>query len=247
MFSVCQKPIQPLLDCDDVQRTERMLVDQFGHVLDEQASELIVDFCPPPGPDCTFVSHIIDGQHRYIATEAKISSAGSSNFMFFSQLGQLQEYREKLTRAVRSITQELQSGDLLGHNSFVAPPDSMVVGEWDSCLYWTQPHVCAPSLHLPYFGSIHEDVWAYVAIIARKTRLGFHLELSRYKRELRRISAIFALVRKVTSFGISFFCSVRWERRRWFVRHGARPPKETVQATLSLITEACCRSLVAHC
>lgn len=48
------------------------------------------------------------------------------------------------------------------------------------------------------------------------------------------ISALLAAL-----FSGIIFCSVRWEKRRWFLFHGARPPKSTAQAMWTCLLEAC--------
>ncbi len=190
-----------------------------------------------------------------------MSSAGSSELMFVNQLGQLQEYRENLKRAVRSLNQDLRSFDSLlwDYSSSApasAPASASIAGaeEWAAfCFSLPEPNLFAPSLHLPYvqaspyFDSIQDDLWDYVASIARKTSNALRHNLWRCTSALRRVSEVILILRKVAFSRISFFCSVRWERRRWFLRHGAHPPKQTVQAILSLFTEACSRSLIAYC
>jgi hypothetical protein len=47
------------------------------------------------------------------------------------------------------------------------------------------------------------------------------------------ISALLAVL-----FSGIIFCSVRWEKRRWFLFHGARPPKSTAQALWACLLEA---------
>ncbi len=49
------------------------------------------------------------------------------------------------------------------------------------------------------------------------------------------VSVLFHFIANV----VTLFCSVSWPKRRWFLFHGARPPKNRVQAALGLFFGAC--------
>jgi hypothetical protein len=104
--------------------------------------------------------------------------------------------------------------------------------------------VRVPSLQGPYgalqpgyFGGV-QDICSYLWVLACTVRDALQKQLLVLKRELRRVTAVVAILRKARR-SVTFFCSVRWERRRWFLHHGARPPKASARAILSLFAEAC--------
>lgn len=253
MFSVYQEPVKLILDSEEVQGGERVIVDHLGQFPDgQEPAELILDSSMAQQWR-GFASPFLNVQEP---VELILDSGPTlhSDYMCVSQLGWSQEYSQTLKRAARSITQDLQSFDSLSweYTSSAPPSEFGWSEEWTAfCLSLIEPNLCAPSLHLPYrqaspyFVSIQDDIWAYVTSIARKACFVLYHKLSRCKRELRRINAVVAILRKVAFSGVSFFCSVRWERRSWFLRHGAHPPKQTVQAILSLRFPRCVPGLLS--
>jgi hypothetical protein len=59
------------------------------------------------------------------------------------------------------------------------------------------------------------------------------------------IDHILLVIRRLISSSIRLFCSVRWEQRRWFLFHGARPPKR-VQWFLDFFIGVCSKSSLAQ-
>jgi hypothetical protein len=164
----------------------------------------------------------------------------------YGQLSGLQEYSQKLKQAVRTITQELESLDtrLWKYPTYQNIAQTNSPEEWAA--WTTQPNLLAPSLNLPftqgalYFGSIQEDVWAYVVSIDRKVSEFLHCRQRRLQWALCQVNeAVAVILNKIACSVTGFFCGMRWERRRWFLRHGARPPKKRLQAISSLFPEAC--------
>lgn len=244
MFANFQTPIEIPPTCDELLGGGRVVADWLVAWWDGQEAKFVYDFDASQARERIFTSPLIGDKLRYLAIESGMTLTESSEFTFVSQLASLQGYRHKLACAVRSINQELQSLDLFkvayGRFALEAPSTE----KWDSSLYWNQSPVCLPSLHLANVGLAQGDVRLYTAF-DWATYFNMREALSRLKIELRAIGATVALLQKVFFSGISFFCSVLWERRRWFLHHGSHPPKQTVKADLSLFTEVCSRSLIA--
>jgi hypothetical protein len=104
--------------------------------------------------------------------------------------------------------------------------------------------VHAPSLHpssgalqTGFFGHV-QDICSYLWVLVCTVREALHEQLLVLKRELRRVTTIVAILQRAAC-SVALFCSVSWERRRWFLYHGSRPPKPTAQAILSPFVEAC--------
>ena len=89
-------------------------------------------------------------------------------------------------------------------------------------------------------GTILEFACDLAASTIRKERDAAKERLRAVLRALRRVNGLVsAILREFVHLGVNFFCCARWERRRWFLRHGARPPKHSVQAINGLFSEAC--------
>lgn len=66
------------------------------------------------------------------------------------------------------------------------------------------------------------------------------------KRQLLHASTRISAIKKWLFSAVSIFCCLRWECRRWFVHHGARPPKSLAQVTTSLFAGACSSLVLAQ-
>jgi hypothetical protein len=98
--------------------------------------------------------------------------------------------------------------------------------------------VSAPSLHLPQPESYErritaEELGLLLADVAATTRA----KARSMRRVLRSVTEAITIVREVAFKEIAVFCSLRWERRRWYLHHGARPPRAS-QAIWSLFAGA---------
>lgn len=179
---------------------------------------------------------------------------GTMDWLFYQYMGQvglLQEYRHDLAETVRSLTENLRSVDsywwnVSGTFAVAAELQKQAVsnGLGPSSI---QPNVFAPSLYVPfaqtkYFGEVQDELFT----IACEARVVLRKVFTAFDRLLGCVAHILLVIRKSTSSVIRFFCSVRFEKRRWFLYHGARPPKETVQAILDPFTRACSESSLAY-
>jgi len=165
-----------------------------------------------------------------------------------NKLGQLSELQGTLRQVAVSINKNLQSVDSMFEKySSAAPiPQFTDPQSWCSGIIGTQPNFLSPSLHLPYsqslpyFGSNLEFVCDFFSTLLRQASTQLRRTLGRVENAICRIDdSVTMILRELARSCTGLFCSMRWERRRWFVRHGARPPKKTVQVIFSLFTEAC--------
>lgn len=177
------------------------------------------------------------------------SSVIDSNFAsgwsaFFGEVGQLQEYRSDITGSVRLLAKELQVVGEVTCAAAAAPKGAI---GWNAVRpFLVQPTVCnyssnGLSAQTHYFCGIQDELVTLVC----ETRVALRKALTWLNYLLGCVSAVLSLVCKLASSAIPIFCSVTWEKRRWFLHHGARPPKTTVRAIMSLLTEVCSRSLLA--
>jgi hypothetical protein len=172
----------------------------------------------------------------------------SSAYLSVGQAGPLQEYREELTDSVRSL------GTQLGTLDFVLVPPStsplvggQIEGSWEAAPYASYINVSAPSLDPDYWiadgrMSIQEEVLAFLTSAVFETRAAIQSAMLWFQKVLDFVSLNLAVILAVVFFP-AIFCSVCWENRRWFLFHGARPPRAANKAMLGLFAGACLRSL----
>lgn len=170
--------------------------------------------------------------------------------LWVGQLGQLQECRQALTTRARSVTNQLLSLDMfvwpwLGNNNRRTITDTDEIPSTDSGLQT----FCSHSLYVPYEPStyyqiVQDELLTYVVGVFVDARAYLEKALNTFRDRLRFVGILIATLRTVASFA-NIFCSVRWEKRRWFLFHGARPPKSTAQAMWSCLPEACSGSALA--
>jgi hypothetical protein len=169
-----------------------------------------------------------------------------------SQLGPLQEYRLGLTNAAQLLAEDLRSIDLLAWtaNDAVTVIEAKLTDSDtpNSCLI--VGNFLAPSLHLPYpqtqyFTSVRDDLYALISALDHAGAI-VQNALFLCRSEARYVNAVIAILLRIAFSGVDLFCSVRWVRRRWFLFHGARPPRPPMQAILSLFPGACSGPRLAY-
>jgi hypothetical protein len=164
------------------------------------------------------------------------------------QLGQWQEYRHTLTTRARSLANHLRALDTLvwpwlGLNQETGTgPDATPPPDSDLLNFYS------PSLHQPYapttyHQSIQDELYRHAVSIVLNARTFLEKVLARCWDGIRRASVFVDILFAAISSPI-LFCSVSWEKRRWFLVHGARPPK-VAQAIWARLPEACSGSALA--
>jgi len=166
--------------------------------------------------------------------------------MLLGRLGELLEHRQRQTRTVRLLVSDLESSLYPGGLSALSAVWNLTDFHQrvlqDSAVSVAFLHEEFEQVLEPLYSS-SDALWYDVENPAQARRL--YKRLRRCRRELRRNSALIAILQKAAGSAGRFFCCVRWERRRWFLHHGARPPKATAQAILSLFAGACSGPLIA--
>jgi hypothetical protein len=172
-----------------------------------------------------------------------------SALLGLGDLGHLQEWRKGLASKADALLADLKDLDLLqciGRNGRLAPQFAKLFYFSAESCELIDGDVLSPSLHPPwsdasYFECVHEE---FYAIIDRK-RAQVRKTLFLCRAQSRYITAKIARLLRLALLPLGLFCSVRWEERRWFLVHGACPPK-AAQAMLSLLSAACSGPLVAY-
>jgi hypothetical protein len=184
---------------------------------------------------------LIHGNHD-VKTESAPLLAG--------QLGQWQEYRGALTTKARFVAHHLRSLEVLqwpwngiNHVGTYAGTDD--TNSPDS----EELNLCVPSFYQPYspsmyFESIQDELFNHVVSVVLHARTFLQGVLSALREGIRLVSVLIGTL-LAAIFSANIFCSVRWERRRWFLFHGARPPKFTAQVMWACLLEACSGSALA--
>jgi hypothetical protein len=166
------------------------------------------------------------------------------------QLGQWQEYRQTLTTKARFVAHHLRSLNVLqwpwnGINQVgmyagtddTNSPDSEQLNSYVPSLY--QPY--SPSM---YYESIQDELCSYVVSVVLDARTLLQSVLSTLRNGICFATVVVGVLCAALSSPV-LFCSVRWEKRRWFLFHGARPPKSTAQVLWTCLLEACSGSSLA--
>lgn len=166
------------------------------------------------------------------------------------QLGQLQDYRQKLNAEARVLQNDLHSLDALSQqwliigNVFtgtaVENPDSQ---DADQLNFWAHSPQVFPT-HTECQPIIQEDFYSRVLRFLLQACASLRQALARLRRRVRPVSVLIGVFR-AAALSALIFCSVRWEKRRWFLFHGARPPKSVQQAIWACLLEACSGSALA--
>jgi len=185
--------------------------------------------------------------------------------LYVSEIGQLQEHCAQLTRELRSLDQHLKSLQSISlvsdSDSYTAASNTTIsalpTSQLDSG--WTQPITHISTFIAPYMqgagvsllASI-QDAWkSFEDMFQEAARCILRvIEYRDFLQKLLHRASVVLSIRFKAIFNaiypVSLFCSVSWERRRWFLHHGARPPKPMVQAILGLFAGACSGSPIAY-
>jgi hypothetical protein len=152
------------------------------------------------------------------------------------------KYQQGLKTTARSVSRTLQS---LASDELIMAADG-VLQPIGLALASTQLNVSAPlalrTLSTQYSTAVIDalDTWLCELRVVTRDALNWIDEL------IGHVARVLSVAFKFASAPVRFFCSVRWERRRWFLYHGTRPPRPTVQAIVNLFTVACSRLHLAH-
>jgi hypothetical protein len=178
---------------------------------------------------------------------AKISDVAP--YVGVNQLGELQEYRHALDAATRSITKDLEDLDFLIWTSA-----NIVVGQvkqYDVEVPDPQGHLL--DVHAPWLEMVdgqhrysqHHELWHYLLHAACTVRVALEQTLSLFQVERKCLTRAIAACSKLARAAIKLFCCLSWERRRWFLQHGAHPPKASRTAFAGPFSRACSGPLLA--
>ena len=164
--------------------------------------------------------------------------------LYVGQVGMWQEYRQELSAKAQSIIHRLRSLDVNG--PFYPPLHNLETGARteetnapDSAQLNFSPHpFYQPHAQTIYHKSVQDELCWQVVRVVLEARTFLENVLANCQSIIRLVSAIIGLLHAV-AFSASIFCSVLWEKRRWFLFHGARPPKSTAQAMWTCLPGAC--------
>ena len=172
----------------------------------------------------------------------------ASSHLSTGLVSQLREYRQELGNAALSISDDLRMIDLW----FYAWDNSLVAVQTKSYAepaeYQSQASVYVPSLdpylsQTQYYECVQDELLNHEASRNCWTRTFLQKALIGVKQVLRLVGASLAVIQ--SSIIPAIFCSVLWEERRWFLFHGARPPRASLLATSGLLAGACSGLLIA--
>lgn len=156
--------------------------------------------------------------------------------LLIGQQGDLQEYRGVAVAASRLLKHQLQ---------WLNSADSWLISTAEPAAVEPGIDVRSPSLQGPYWPSQYfESVQQELVSLICEIQVELRKTLTDLDRLLGCIDHILLVIRRFISSNIRLFCSVRWEQRRWFLFHGARPPK-TVQWVLDFFIGVCSGSSLA--
>ena len=153
-----------------------------------------------------------------------------------AQQGELETIRSILSENARALMQEM---NWFGYANFVLPNAPAAYTEE------TLINVYSPPVHgallgpvslgsvSQYFRFVQDSVVDFICEINARLRRALTDVCTR----LGRVDSALS-VRWLVSSAIRLFCSVTWEHRRYFLIHGARPPK-SVQAFLDSVGGVC--------
>ena len=164
------------------------------------------------------------------------------------QLGQWQEYYQSLRTKARFVADQLRSLDIVYWACDDIPCNVRKENETES----TEPGLldfCSPSLDPPYAlntycRSIQDEFYSHIVSVVLKAREFLYKTLNAVQLTIRLAGFVVAVLRAAASSPL-IFCSVSWEKRRWFVFHGSRPPRSTVQTVWTRLPEAYSGSALA--
>jgi hypothetical protein len=189
----------------------------------------------------------VTSRHNLAATNANVIALDTNalyetGYAWAGQIGELQQYKRSLKTTARFVSQTLQS---LASDELIMTADG-ALQPINLELASTQPNVSAPlalrTLSTQYSTAVLDalNTWFCEFRVVARYALNWIDELFGC------VARVLSVAFKSVSSPVRFFCSVRWERRRWFLYHGTRPPRPTVQAIVDLFTVACSRPPLAH-
>jgi hypothetical protein len=169
--------------------------------------------------------------------------------LLVGQLGQWQEYRQALTTKARFVANHLLSLDMfawpwLGHNPWNIDETDDTESTESGLLNFCSPSLYQPYAPSAYYRSIQDELCNHVVSVVLNARTFLRKTLSTFRDRIRLASIVIRVLCAAVSSPL-LFCSVRWEKRRWFLFHGARPPKSTAQAMWACLREACSGFILA--
>jgi hypothetical protein len=158
--------------------------------------------------------------------------------LYVDHLGELREYKALVVETLQTLAQKVI---WLGPDESIPP---LIVPY--SCAVETTVNVLPPSLQRlywpsQYFNSVQDELDRFVC----ETQIELRNALTSLDHLLGCVDHFLSTIRKFLFRSIRRFCSVCWEKRRWFLLHGARPPKIVVAVTTGLFAEACYGSILA--
>jgi hypothetical protein len=163
------------------------------------------------------------------------------------RLSELQTGRLSLKHAVRALSEDLQTLDFFissGSNAFVVEAKANAAADAQLGVSTSMGAVGVIDGQHRY--TLQEEVWDYLLSAARRNQGVLKQALTVVRRIQNWVSAaILLLIQQLFRFACSLFCSVRWERRRWFLCHTAHPPKISRPAVAGLLLGACFGSPLA--
>ena len=166
------------------------------------------------------------------------------NNVLVGQVGLWQEYRQNLKVKAQSLYIDLQSLETLhDHWLTIGNPSVSAAAVDPTLLHASQQTFSSYSFYQPYTPSaycrvVQDELLTYVVGAFVDARAYLEKALKTFRERIRLVSVLIAILR-VVAFLANIFCSVRWEKRRWFLFHGARPPKSPQQVMWACLPEAC--------
>jgi hypothetical protein len=166
-----------------------------------------------------------------------------SDFAILSgrNIATLQEYRQDLITEAGAIHRDLKSiGRLLWSCafglSFCGTTADIELTKSSAAELGVSSEMGGVALNSCYGSVLHEFVGQSVGAFALIHILLENLLLIRTA--VRGIDSELSAFRSSACF-LAIFCSVLWEKRRWFLLHGARPPKRNEQAMWARFSGVC--------
>jgi hypothetical protein len=174
------------------------------------------------------------------------SAAAWNGNLASGQLAELQSGRLSLKHAVRALSEDLQTLEVVIHNGCqtyflqAKTNDATLIDE-------TAPPVHEAIIDGQHrYYTVQEEIWDYLLSAARRTQVVLTQVLTLVRRAQHWVSDLISiLIRQLARLACSLFCSVSWERRRWFLCHTSHPPKASRPAVAGLFLGACFGSPLA--
>lgn len=160
-------------------------------------------------------------------------------------LGALHEFGSRLYGVARSLNKDLAQADAAIHNGnlrlvieakYCRQIDISDQPGFEVCESMGPVAAKLDGQHI--LSSLQSDLWDYLQDALYRSRSILVQRLSVVKRARQRVRlAITALLKSLHP--VRFFCSCCWERRIWFLRHGAHPAESSLLSSEALFFVAC--------